>query len=95
MFLIVGQLDTHILYYDKISSCMEKPYIGSSYMVHDDADDDGETSLEILKGCLKILTTLMNQRKYQWTVPLANLETVVVTCFVVPTLLGKHALTES
>ena len=44
------QLDTHILYYDKISSCMEKPYIGSSCMGHVDAE-----TMEILKEDLKIL----------------------------------------
>ena len=45
------QLDAHILYYDKISSCMEKAYIGSSFMGHVDAE-----TMEILKEDLQILT---------------------------------------
>ena len=51
------QWDIHILYYDEISSFMEKAYIRSSFMGHGDA----ETSELIINGDVETSTNELMQ----------------------------------
>ena len=51
------QWDTHILYYDEISSFMEKAHIMSSFMGHGDA----ETSELIINGDVETSTNELMQ----------------------------------